>query len=190
MWTKAWKPSWLITLGSNDLFAISASNSHWKVCKFWLFYVLCLPIRKLSIVVPTVRPGKTKFWVNLSFAAKFGRTVKASDSRKQVKSSLRIVTGLNWIRSSTTGNTFKGNWHLYQFLAPAGALFEIFTQSIDSFYDSFNDIFGTSCRHLGDIWDHSGTTLGPRWGHAGITLGLLWDHSGQSIHLEFLRSFL
>ena len=65
-----------VTLGSDDVCAIQASSSNSKVYQFWLFYVS--PIRKLSIVVPTARPGKTKFGVNLSFAAKFGRTVKAS----------------------------------------------------------------------------------------------------------------
>ena len=51
-------------------------------------------------------------------------------------------------------------------LAPTGALyaimchywsavaqlFQIFTHSIDSFYDYFNDILGTSLRHIGDIF--------------------------------------
>ena len=30
-----------------------------------------------------------------------------------------------------------------------------------SFYDSFNNILGTPCKHLGDIKDHSGSQSGP-----------------------------
>ena len=56
------------------------------ICKFCLFNILCFPIRKLSIVFPNDRGGKTKFGVNLSFAAKFGRRVKATE----VGSSLRM----------------------------------------------------------------------------------------------------
>ena len=56
---------------------------------FIISVFLCFPIRKLCIVVLLGRPGKTKFEVNLSFAAKFRTTVKATSGN---------VTGLDWIR--------------------------------------------------------------------------------------------
>ena len=62
-------------------------------------------------------------------------------------------------------------------------LFKIFAQSIDYFYDSFNEILGTSCRHLGNIWDHFGTTLESLWDHYGAILGALWDHSKITLGL-------
>ena len=65
---------------------IGSSAIQALICKFCLFYILCFPIRKLSIVFPNDRGGKTKFGVNLSFAAKFGRRVKATE----VESSLRM----------------------------------------------------------------------------------------------------
>ena len=64
-----------------------------KTTSFDMFFIisvfLCFPIRKLCIVVLLGRPGKTKFEVNLSFAAKFRTTVKATSGN---------VTGLDWIR--------------------------------------------------------------------------------------------
>ena len=63
-----------------------------KTTSFYFFIIsvfLCFPIRKLCIVVLLGRPGKTKFEVNLSFAAKFRTTVKATSGN---------VTGLDWIR--------------------------------------------------------------------------------------------
>ena len=62
---------------------------NYELLFFIISVFLCFPIRKLCIVVLLGRPGKTKFEVNLSFAAKFRTTVKATSGN---------VTGLDWIR--------------------------------------------------------------------------------------------
>ena len=65
--------------------------------------------------------------------------------------------------------------------------FLIFTQSIDSLYDSFNDILGTSCRYFGDIIGTYGSTLGPLWDHSLSYFPSL--SFCRSVPPEFLRSF-
>ena len=77
---KSMKPSWLITLGSNDLFAISASNSHWKVCEFWLFYVYQLG--NCLLLSPLSARGKQSFgsiWVSQLNLGEQSKQVKAGN---------------------------------------------------------------------------------------------------------------
>ena len=96
----------LISRMGSHIFLVSNKNLHDHfrlecdsgILAFWS--LSCFPIRKLSIVVPTGRPGKTKFGVNLSFAAKFG------GESKQRRNLVWEWVELRWSTTSSLGKIY------------------------------------------------------------------------------------